>query len=97
VIRALLLEPDVSGMVVGQFHDERAFVFRQRRGDLLDELLLTLNVDGREHLVFMDGLKQVLIFGLALLLGVREGRDMTEVSLVLQLARTACCQIEKFL
>jgi hypothetical protein len=34
MVGAFLLEPHVTRVIVGQLHDERALVFRQRRGDL---------------------------------------------------------------
>ena len=44
MVSAFLLQPDVARVVVGKLHDEHPFVFRQRGGDLLDQLLLPLNV-----------------------------------------------------
>ena len=70
MICAFLLEPDVTRVVVSQFHDQHALVFGQRRCDLLNEVLLSLDINRREELILVDGLQKVLVFGLALLFGI---------------------------
>lgn len=70
MVRAFLLKPHVAGMVVCQFHDQRARGFRKRRRDLLDQLFLTLNIDGRKELVLVDRLKKLLVFRFALVFGI---------------------------
>jgi uncharacterized membrane protein len=51
VVRAFLLHPHVAGVIIGELDDQHALVFGQRRGDLLDQFLLALDVDRREQLV----------------------------------------------
>lgn len=70
VIRAFLLQPHVTGVVVGELHDQRACSFGKPGRDLFHELLLPLDIDRREELVFMNRLQQFLVLGLTLILGV---------------------------
>jgi hypothetical protein len=72
VIRTFLLQPHVARVVVRQFHDERAGVLGQLLGDLLDKLLLTLDVNGREELVFVNRLQEILVLLLALIFSIGE-------------------------
>src|SRR5690349_4003301 len=81
VIGAFLLQPDMTRVVVGELDDQRALVFRQGGGDLLDQLLLPLNIDRREQLVLVDDLQQLLVFVLALLFGIREGGHVADLAL----------------
>ena len=81
----------------GQFDDQRAEGFGQLCGDLLDELLLALNVNRRKELVFVDGLQQILVFLLALVLGIRERRDMTHLAVELQFVRASFGKFEQLL
>ena len=59
MVRPLLLQPDVAGVVVGQLDDEHPLVLWQRRGDVLDQLLLPLDIHRREQLVLVNRLQQV--------------------------------------
>ena len=84
MVGTLLLEPDVTRMVVGQFDDQGAFVFGEGGGNLLDELLLPLNINRREQLILVNGLEQVFVLRLTLLLGIRERRYVPKVAFFLE-------------
>ena len=69
----------------------------QRRGNLLDQLLLPLQIDGREELVLVNRLEQRLVLGLALLLGVGERGDRPLAAVEIELGGAALRQIEQLL
>ena len=96
VVRAFLLQPDMSGVVVGQLDDQEALVFRKRGRNLLDELLLPLNVHRREELVLVNGLEQRFVFVLALLFGVGERRHVPQLAVELELRGALIGEFEKF-
>src|SRR5688572_26431908 len=84
-------------MVVRELHDQRAQVLGQRGGNLLHELLLALDVDGSEELVLVYRLQERLVFVLALLLGVGEGRHVTQLAIELELRGAAVGEFKEFL
>ena len=84
VIRAFLLQPDVAGVIVGELDDQHPFVFRKRGRDLLDELLLPLDVHGREELVLVDGLQQLFVLLFALVLGIGERRYVAQLAVEIE-------------
>ena len=96
MIGAFLLQPHVTRMVVGQFNDQHALVFRQRCRNLLDQLLLSLNIDWRKQFVLMNGLKEVLVLRLTLFFGIGERRHVPKVPFILQLRGTNRRQFEQF-
>lgn len=97
MVCAFLLEPDVPCVIVGQFHDEHPGVFGQRGRNLLDQLLLTLNIDRREEFILVNRTEQFLVLDLALLLRIGERRHMPEISLLLELHGAAGREFQKFL
>jgi len=54
VIRALLLQPDLRGLVVHELVDQRLQVLGQRHLDRADELLLPFEISGREDFVLPE-------------------------------------------
>ena len=96
MISAFLLKPHMARVIVGELHDQGALIFRERRGDLLDQLLLPLDVDRREELVFVDCLEQVLVLRLSLFLRVGKRRNVSQVAFLLQLGRAQICQFKEF-
>ena len=97
VVRAFLLQPHVPRVIVGELHDQRSCVFGQLRGNLLDELLLALNVDGREQLVLVDRLQQRLVFLLALVFSVGKRRNVSHLAIELQLVGAAFGELQQLL
>lgn len=97
MIRAFLLQPDVASVVVGKLDYQLAPILRQSRGDLFNELLLTLEVDGREQLVLVNSLEQLLVFVLALLFGIGERRYVTQLPIEVQLVRAARGEFQEFI
>ena len=87
----------MSCVVIGELDDECPLVFRERRGDLLDQLLLSLNVHRRKQLVFVNRLEQLLVLVLALFLRVGKRWQMAPLPFELQLRRTAVRKLEQFL
>jgi hypothetical protein len=57
MISTLLLQPDVPCVVVNQFDNERTLALWQSAGNLLHQLLLPLDVNGREQFVYVDSLQ----------------------------------------
>ena len=78
VIGPFLLQPHVARVIVRELHDQHPFVLRQRRGNLLDQLLLPLNIHRRKQFVLVNGLQQLLVFVFALLFGVRKRRHVPQ-------------------
>ena len=72
MVRPLLLQPHVTRMVVGKLDDQRAFVFRQLGGNLLNERFLQLDINRRKQFVLVNRLEQLLVFVLALFFRVRK-------------------------
>ena len=96
MIGAFLLQPHVARMVVGQLDDQHARVLRQRRGDLLDQLLLPLNIHRGKQLVLVDRLQQLLVLVLALVLGVGERRHVAQLAIEFELLSAAVGKLEQF-
>lgn len=86
----------MTRVVVGEFDDQAALVFGQRGCDLLHQLLLSVNVDGCEQFILVNGLKQVFVSALALFFGIGKGGDVPKVAFLLQLLRTAGGKFEEF-
>lgn len=97
VIRALLLQPHVTGMIVGELDDQHPLVFRQCPRNLLDELFLALDVHGRKQLVLVNGLKQLFVFFFALLLGVGKRGHVPQPTFEIELRGAAIGKVEQFL
>src|SRR5262245_8016664 len=97
VVRAFLLQPDVTRVIVGELDDQRARVLGKLRRNLFDELLLTLNVDRSEQLVFVDRLQQLLVFLLALVFSIGKRRDVPQLAIELQLLGTAFGELQQLL
>ena len=97
VIRAFLLQPHVPRVIVGELHDQRPCMFGERGGNLLDELLLPLNVDGCKQLVFMNRLQQFLVFLFALVFSVGERRNVSQLAIELQLVGAALGERQQLL
>jgi hypothetical protein len=95
VIGALLLQPDVTGVVIGELDDHHPFVFGQRGGNLLDELFLPLDVDGGKELVLVNRLQEFLVLVLALFLGIGERRHEADFSVEFELRGAAIGQLEQ--
>ena len=95
MVCAFLLEPDVARVVVGKLHDEHAFAFRQRRGNLLDELLLSLDIHGGKQFVLVDRLKQLFVFVLALVFRVGKRRQVAAFAIEAQLGGAAVGKLEQ--
>ena len=95
MVGALLLQPDVARVVVGQLDDQRPLVLGQRRGNLLDQLLLPLDVDRRKQFVLVNGLEQLLVFVLARVLRVGERRDVAKSAVQVQLRGALVRKLEQ--
>src|SRR4051812_38972925 len=87
----------MARVVVGELDDQNPLVFGQRRRDLFDQLLLPLDVDRRKQLVVVNRLQQRLVLVLALLFGIREGWDMAQLAIELQLRGAALGELQQFL
>ena len=85
MVGAFLLKPHVPRVIVGELHDQRALVLGQQRGDLLHELLLALDIDRREELVFVNRLQQLLVLVLALIFNVRKGGNEPALAIKVEL------------
>jgi len=96
VIRALLLHPDVTRVVIGELDNQRALLLGQRRRNLFNQLLLPLDVHRREELVLVDGLQQLFILVSELILGVGKRRHVAECAVQLQLRRALIGQLDEF-
>ena len=96
MVRAFLLHPNVPGMIVGKLDDHHPLVLGQGRRNQFHELLLTLDIDWRKELVFVDRLQQLFVFVLALVLGIREGRRVPEPAPQLQLRGALIRQLDEF-
>ena len=97
VVRAFLLQPHVPRVIVGELHDQRPCVLGQLGRDLLDELLLPLNVDGREQFVFVDRLQQLLVLLFALIFSVGERGNVAQLAIELQLVGAAFGEFQQLL
>ena len=83
-------------VIVGELDDHRPLVFGKRRGNLLDERLLQLDIDRREHLVFVNRLEQLLVLVFALLFRVGERRDVPLLVVNVDLLRALLRELEEF-
>src|ERR1051325_3452905 len=95
MIGALMLQPDVAGVIIGELDVQQALVCGQRGSDLFDECFLSLNIDGGEQLVLVNRLQQLLVLVLALLFGVRERWNMTELRIELEFGSAAVSELEE--
>ena len=96
MIGAFLLQPHVARVIVGEFDNEHALVFGQRRRNLLDELLLALNVDRREQLVLVNRLKEILVLRFALFFCVGKRRYVPKIAFRFEFRRALIRQFEQF-
>jgi hypothetical protein len=96
VIRAFLLHPDVSRVVVGQFDDHHARGLGEGGSNLLDELFLALNIHWRKKFVLVDRLQQRLVLRLALIFSIRERRHVAQLPVQFQFGGALFRKFEQF-